>query len=179
MPVVRRARAFTLIETMIVVVVVGILALLATVSYRKWVRNSYMSEAANMLANIRMAEESFRAENGGYLQASPDLNTLYPAPAPAASFATEWGQPFASWPSLNVKPSGPVRFGYAVIAGTSAQTPPDVLVNGVSANYPSMAGQPWFIAKAVCDIDDDGAAPDTTIYAASGTNQLLFANEGR
>ena len=67
MPSVRRSRAFTLIELMFVVILVGVLAMIATVAYRKWVRSSYIGEAQNMLGNIRTAEEAFRAENTGYL----------------------------------------------------------------------------------------------------------------
>src|ERR1019366_3513006 len=63
----RDERAFTLIEAMVVVILVGILAVVAGLGYRRWVRSSYMGEAQDMLTNIRMAEETFRSENGAYL----------------------------------------------------------------------------------------------------------------
>jgi hypothetical protein len=41
-----------------------------------------------------------------------------------------------------------------------------------------MTGQPWYVAVAMCDLDSDGAPPDTTLYAVSGTNELFVNNEG-
>src|SRR5258708_39680807 len=92
MPIRRLGRAFTLIEAMIVVVIVGVLAPLATVAYRKWVQGSRLAEAQDLVASIRTAEESFRAENGGYLNVSKALGpgNDYPAATPG-SFKTGWG----------------------------------------------------------------------------------------
>ncbi len=183
MPVVRRARAFTLIEAMIVVVIVGILALVASVAYRKWVRNSYLGEAQDMLGNIRSAEETFRAENTGYLTISTDLtskSSLYPTTNPIGNQKTQWGSAPGAWASLNVNPSAPVRFGYAVVANNDGTVPlPAVTENGVAANLGTMQAQPWYAAVAICDIDSDGASPDTTIYAVSATNHLFMNNEGQ
>jgi type IV pilus assembly protein PilA len=182
MPVVRRARAFTLIEAMIVVIIVGVLALLAVIAYRKWILSSYMGEASDMLGNIRSAEETFRAENTGYLTVSTDLtskSSLYPTTNPVGNQKTAWGSAPGAWAVLNVNPSAPVRFGYAVIAnndGTAAL--PTVTQNGVAVSLGPMQGQPWFVAEAICDIDSAGA-PDTTIYAVSATNQLFTNNEGQ
>jgi prepilin-type N-terminal cleavage/methylation domain-containing protein len=192
MPVARRSRAFTLIEAMIVVVIVGVLAVLAAVAYHKWILSSYLGEAQDMLNNIRSAEETFKAENGGYLNVSTSLDTngtdtsgLYPSTHPMGNFSTGWGGPCGvcsggSWAALNVNPSGPVRFGYAVVAGATGSAPPDIPVNGAKQNTAAMSlGGPWFIAEAVCDVDSDGKSPDTMIFATSANNELLFNNEGQ
>src|SRR5277367_3194830 len=108
MPVVRRTRAFTLIEAMAVVVIIGILAVLASLAYHKWVLSSYVGEAQGMLGNIRSAEETFRAENGGYLNVSNDLSasSLYPSTTPTGDVKTAWGGACSgcsgSWAALNV-----------------------------------------------------------------------------
>jgi prepilin-type N-terminal cleavage/methylation domain-containing protein len=183
MPGVRRARAFTLIEAMIVVVIVGVLAVLATVAYRKWILSSYTAEAQDMLTNIRTAEESFRAENGGYLGVAPALSkaNLYPSTSPKATIKTAWGGTCAvagcnaAWATLNVAPNGPVRFGYTVVAGSAADTPPSPA--GI-ASLAGLAGQPWYVAEAICDVDEDTTTPDTTLYATSAGNQIVIINEG-
>jgi prepilin-type N-terminal cleavage/methylation domain-containing protein len=185
---VRSARAFTLIEAMIVVVMVGILALVAGVAYRKWVLNSHMSEAQDMVGNIRAAEETFRAENSGYLSVSSNLSTssLYPSTSPKESFVTGWGLPCGvctsptAWLALNVQPSGAVMFGYAVMADNSGvAAPPAISVNGSATSLASMAGQPWYVVEAVCDLDNDATTPSTTVYGLSATNHLLLSNEGQ
>jgi type IV pilus assembly protein PilA len=181
MPVVRRARAFTLIEAMVVVALVGILAVVAGVAYRKWVLNSYVGEAQGMLGNIRSAEETFRAENSAYLSVSTDLTTasLYPLTAPIGNLKTQWGANPGLWAALNVNPNGPVRFGYALIADNSGAAAPPAAINGTAVNLAAMQGQPWYVAEAICDLDSDSTTnPSTTVYAVSGTNQITVLNEG-
>src|ERR1700744_2833170 len=113
MPNVRRQRGFTLIEMMVVVMLVGVLAFIATLSYRRWVLNSRINEGQSMLQNIRIAEESFRSENTVYLQTEPGLTTTYPSTTPPGSKKTAWGNNPGSWAAINVQPAGPVYFGYA------------------------------------------------------------------
>jgi prepilin-type N-terminal cleavage/methylation domain-containing protein len=185
MPVSRRTRAFTLIETMIVVALIGILAVVATVAYRRWILSSYLNEAQGMLMNFRSAEEAFRAENGGYVNVAglPPSATLYPFATPTGSVKTEWGGTCtgcAGWQSLNIKPDGPVHFGYAIMAdNTGVTAPPSISAGGVSVSLATMKGQPWFIAEAVCDVDDDATTPSTTIYAISADNMLRTNNAGQ
>jgi prepilin-type N-terminal cleavage/methylation domain-containing protein len=179
-----RSRGFTLIELAIVVVLIGILSLLAGVAYRKWVLNSYINEATEMLSNIRNAEETFRSENGGYLDVSGGLTTLYPAATPTGNVKTAWGAACsackAPWTSINVAPSAPVRFGYAVTADNSTTTSPTgITADDKAVNTTSLVGQPWYAAVAVCDVNSDGATPNTTIYVLSGTNQFYYNDVGQ
>jgi prepilin-type N-terminal cleavage/methylation domain-containing protein len=182
MPDVRRSRAFTLIEAMVVVVLIGVLAVLASVAYRRWIRSSYLGEAHGMLANIRTAEEAFRAENSGYLPVSAALTALYPDAMPTEKTVTQWGggADAAKWAALNVNPNAPVRFGYAVLANNDLMTaPPAVSNNGAAVNLASLTGQPWFVATAVCDIDNDSSNAPTTLFAISGSNVIMVNNEGQ
>lgn len=180
-----RVRAFTLIEAMIVVVIVGVLALLATLAYRRWVHTASVAEAQEMVANIRSAEESFRVENGGYLGVSTGLGpgNDYPAATPGR-FRTAWGAACGvcvsagAWSALNIQPSAPVAFGYALLANNGAAPPASVsnaTANG-KALFPTAMTAPWYFVEA--DGDTDGNGVFTRVYGMSASNQIFIDNEG-
>jgi prepilin-type N-terminal cleavage/methylation domain-containing protein len=174
-----RTRAFTLIETMITVVLVGILAVLAIFGLKRWIRTAYLSEAQDMVSNIRAAEEAYRAENGVYLNVSNGLGvgSLYPAQTPGA-FKTGWGATCtwcaASWSNLSVEPKAPLEFGYAVMSETGTGYPTSVTVNGASITVPNTA--PSYAISAMADTNGDNTF--CTVYAFSSTNQLFVDREG-
>ena len=182
---VRSARAFTLIETMIVVTLVGILAVVATLAYQRWVRTAYLSEAQDMVNNIRAAEESFRAENGGYLGISAGLGPPsydYPAPTPG-KFKTAWGgtcagcAPGMQWSMLNIQPSAPLAFGYSVVASNATASAGFAFsVNGQALSVANGMPAPWYFVEA--DGDTDGNGVFTHVYGMSATNQIFIDNEG-
>jgi len=181
----RRPRAFTLIEAMIVVILVGILAVVATVAYRRWLQTAYLTEAQDMVGNIRSAEESFRAENGGYLGISAGLGPPhdYPASTPG-QFKTAWGGPCADcprlqWSALNVHSGAPLIFGYSVIAGDQTNPPSSIVitVNGSVVDLSAMYTAPWYIVEADGDTNGDGIF--CHVWGMSGTSQLMIDNEGQ
>jgi prepilin-type N-terminal cleavage/methylation domain-containing protein len=115
-------RGFTLIELGAVVVIVGVLATLAVVAYRRQIRSAQIAEATSMVLSIREAQERVKAETGVYLDISANKDALYPAPA--FEKATGWGAPCGSlcrqgraWTNLSLTVTEPVRFGYATVAG--------------------------------------------------------------
>src|SRR4051812_43469966 len=61
-----RMKGFTLIELMIVVVIVGILAVVAGTSYRKYQNKGRTAEVMAMFGEFRAKEEAFRAEFNTY-----------------------------------------------------------------------------------------------------------------
>jgi prepilin-type N-terminal cleavage/methylation domain-containing protein len=187
----RRDRAFTLIEAMVVVLIVSILSVLAVVGYRRWITASRMTEAQNLVSNIRSAEEAFKSENGGYLQvsiqyagaASPTPTLDYPAATPS-SFRTTWGAPCPSnicvksnsWALLGVQPNAPVVYGYAVVASNLATTTPnDILVNNKDTPMTGMKGAPWYVVEA--DGDPLATGTYTKIFGLSGNNELFINND--
>jgi prepilin-type N-terminal cleavage/methylation domain-containing protein len=187
----RRARGFTLIEAMIVVVVVGILATLAIVAYQHWVKTSYVAEAQDVVTNIRTAEEGFFGENGTYLDVSGAVGAghSYPLIHPGAS-KTAWGGACGgctspgtgNWNGLNVNPGAPVIFGYSVIAD-QAKAPTarlgTITVNGQPLDMTAMSnGAPWYFIEADANISGDNVN-FTHVYGMSGTNRLFIDGEGK
>jgi type IV pilus assembly protein PilA len=179
----RHRRGFTLIELMIVVVIVGILAMLAVVGYRKLVQSSHVSEATGMIQNIRVAQEAYHSETQQYANISNSPTAWYPA-APVYSVMTAWGLACSNctavnWTMLPLHVDGPVVFGYATTAGpaNTAITPPSVTVDGSTVTF-QVPTTDWYFVAAEADLD--GVAGTTTdVYGTSLSNQLLVSNEGQ
>lgn len=168
---------------MIVVAIVGVLAVLATVAYRRWTYSSWVAEATNMVSNIRSAEESFYSENGMYLNVSGSRTIFYPSQNPG-KFKTEWNVPGGcasctlpnGWETLNVHANGPVAFGYSVIAGdgqvVQASSIGTFTVAGKNFDYSGMINnRPWYFVEAKGNVSGDGVN-FTYVYGMSGTNQI-------
>jgi len=71
----RQNRGFTLVEMMIVVVIIGVLATLAVLGYRQIIQASHVSEATNMVQNIRVAQEAYHSETQQYASVSASIPT--------------------------------------------------------------------------------------------------------
>jgi type IV pilus assembly protein PilA len=171
---------------MIVVAIVGILATLAVVGYRKLINASHVTEATGMVQNIRVAQEAYHAETQQYANVSKSLTDYYPA-APVYQTVTAWGAQCtnctgqATWASLPVHVDGPVRFGYATVAGVANTAPPGpVTVNGSPLVFPPTPTSDWFIVAADGDLDGNATEPNNThVYASSWGNQIFVDREGQ
>ncbi|HLV20572.1 MAG TPA: prepilin-type N-terminal cleavage/methylation domain-containing protein [Polyangiaceae bacterium] len=175
----RRQRGFTLAELMVIVVIVGVLAAIGISLLRNHVFASRSSEALAMIQSIRAAEERWRAENQTYLDVSRgQIDALYPMASPGKTryhWVQSGGNDFDRWQLLNPTVSGPVQFGYAVVAGPPGA---DNLPNLGLADNPTWATptEPWYVIKAVGDADEDGVQ---AVFAASSfSSEVYRENEG-
>ncbi len=119
-------RAFTLIELMIVVVIIGVLAALATYSVRNYVNMSKTVEAREIVGKIMSAQEDYYSETQRYFDVTggTDTSDFYPADTTFdGSTKIQWGADdactansatcSANFKTLGVMVNQPVMFRYA------------------------------------------------------------------
>ena len=171
------ARGFTLIELMVVVVIVGVLAALAVVGYRKLVNSSHTSEATHMVQAIRVAQESYRAEAGAYANISTSMNGLCPVHAMGtkAPWDPSCNGGSATWSVLAVHADGPVLFKYATMAGKGGTSLPALPTGSTAGSLGGTPANDWFLVSAISDIDGNGV--NCVVVGTSWSNQIYVDRE--
>lgn len=177
-PAKKQARGVTLIELVIVVAMVGVLATLATVGYKRYLSSAKTGEATSMIGTIKSAQEAFKSETFRYLDASPDIGTPYPqgdlAQVGTSKYAWEDGAPSSvrrNMKTLGVSSSAPVYYGYATVAGSASEQLPDLPLDFETPDWPDPGG-PWYLAVAMADLDGDGTYSG---YASSSFTAQIAA----
>lgn len=178
----RRGAGFTLIELMIVVTIVGILATIGAVGYRKMVQAARTGEATHMIQAIRVAQESFRAETGSYAAISTNLDgTLCPVSTLTAS-KVPWNPDCSGgvgkWSLLPLHVDGPVLYRYTSVSGRAGEAAPaSPTPMGKAAEFGATAPtQDWFVSAAKADSDANGVY--CTVVGTSWSNALYVDYEG-
>jgi type IV pilus assembly protein PilA len=166
----QRERGFTLIELMVIVVIVGILASLATVGYRRYINEAKTSEAREIIGSIKGAQESYLDETFQYLTVSATIDTYYPRAIPEGKWKTQWGAAPDPFAPLGVRSDAPVYFGYSSIAGNGAA---GLLPGTGIAGFGTMpnTNRPQYLVKAACDIEPGGAV---TVYVSSNVQADIY-----
>lgn len=195
-----RRRGFTLVEVAVTVVIIGILAVIALVAYRRQIAATRTAEATRMITNIRGGQEAHKAEKGVYAHVSSNITAFYPNATPGANL-TQWGGPCTNcaggdvngWDKINVHSDGPVIFGYATTAGIgggsrsgsgpflmgpSTPTIGDSEIDTAITSQAAVIGptDPMFIALAEADTNEDGTK--CHVLGLSHSNHVVVSNEG-
>jgi len=156
---------------MVVVVIMGVLATLASYGVRKYLLEAKRSEAVGMLTQIRSAEEAYRDERFVYLGRN-DFTMWTPTNTPGGS-KNGWlsgpdDQMRQMFAQLGVMPDGAVEYSYAVVAGTVGSAIPAIPMT-LPAAVPAPTG-PFYIAMGMADLNNDGRY--TYAIAFSDTNTV-------
>jgi len=174
-----RQAGFTLAELLAVVVMIGILATIAAVSYRRYMTSVKVAEATAMVGNIRAAQENYRSETMRYLNVSGE-QAWYPA-APNKN-KRAWDFPshadYNNWRQLGVRSDGPVYFGYVTYAGLAGTDVTEPTGTTATFNFPEAdeITEPWYIIQAAGDLDGDGVR--CYVVGSSFTGEIYVENEG-
>jgi type II secretory pathway pseudopilin PulG len=177
---------------MVVVSIISVLATLAMVSFRKITQSSHVSEATNMVQNIRVAQESYHSETQQYANISTGFPSgtggatgvaLYPWQS-LYGHVHGWGAPCTAgcnmdWSVLPLHVDGPVIFGYATVAnGPGTAFPQAVTVNGIAIGNVAPGASDWYGIAAEADLDGNTATV-TDVFSFSWSNQVFISNEGQ
>ncbi len=170
-------RGFTLVELLAVIAMIGVLAAIATVGYRKYLHGSHTAEAKAVISAIRVAEESARAETMQYMDCG---NQWYPS-APTGN-KWHWHNPghptYATcWRPLNVINDSPTLYGFVVRAGAAGGAVPAVQAAGWAAPpaWPAAPSEPWFTIEAIGDVDANGV--QSRFVSSSFNGEIYVENE--
>lgn len=186
----------TLVELMIVVVILGILAAIATISYRGWIGRARLSEASAILAELSSREQLYYSEVGAFVPARGDDNLTMPSPNEAGSAFAPIDPNSATFESVRtptVLPGSGVagwrRIGarirwnalyctYLVNAGLASQAPPGPVGTQLWSSTPAV---PWYYVVAACNTRGAVGYPnnETVLVITYDSPGLRTLNEGK
>ncbi len=148
-------QAFTLIELMIVVAIIGILAAIAIPNFMTYQAKARQSEAKVGLGGIFTTATSFFAENGTFTVSSASVLGYQPAGNPKYSFLY----------------AGTTANFIINVGQTAVQCPAASWIPGTPANTPAAVTTGGFTAGAIGNIDGDPTCDEWTI-----NDQRLLVN---
>ena len=157
---------------------IGILAAIALVGYRRYLNASKTANAKAVISAIRIAEEGFRAETLTYANCSANLLDFYPLQTAPSGKKVQWRNDahpdWPCWSQLNVQVDSPTTFRYAVVAGAPGAQPPQPNVAIWNAVWPNPTTEPWFVVQAMGDADNDG---QRSVLVSSSFNGEIYVED--
>jgi type IV pilus assembly protein PilA len=187
-----RARAFTLMELMIVVVIMGVLATLAIYSMTGYIQNSKTAEAREVLLGIMAGQDAYKGEVGNYLDVTGAISsaTFYPHdPTFNGKRVIQWGAPdtcavgavpcLDNFNALGVVVNTPVMFRYAstTVATGTAPSVPATFASGFNTGNVTTP-LPGYVVLAVSDLEGSGDGSYTAVVGSNLQSTLHFENVG-
>ena len=172
-----------MVELLAVVAMIGILSAVAVVGYRRYLNAAKTSDAKAVIAAIRVAQESFRAETMVYANCSANLLAWYPLASGPNGQKVLWRNPanpqWPCWSQLNVQVDTPTTFRYATVAGAPGAAPPAPNITA-PLTWPNPTTEPWYVVQAVGNADGVGACPSTqcsVLVSSSFNGEIYVENE--
>ncbi len=172
--------AFTLIELMIVVAIIGVLAATAISNFRQFQLRSKISEARTNLAAIATAQHAYFGENGQYVPAGAT------PVAPPTPVRRVWaGGGIAQFDVFGFAPEGTVFFVYGVdvdatagafTAGAAGDLDGDLVLNEFGYVHPlpgAVAGPASTVAPACVGIGIYDPASAMGVFDTVGACTLV------
>ena len=192
---------FTLVELLIVVAILGLLASLATVGYRRYVGRARLTEAVTLLSEMASKEQIYFLEFGMYLPLRADnVITLPSANEGAAAFYPS-NPTTANFESTRTAVTSRTRRLADRLALHGLRPREQALyctymVNAGGNGHPSPAGAtygpgllgvltptspPWFYGLAVCNLTGAAGFPNgaTVMGISSNRSALRTFNDGQ
>lgn len=124
-------------------------------SFRRLFPGCKVLESTYVLQSIRSAEESFRAENLGYVDVSRSGSYVPQNVAACTSsfpkHSIRWGASvadFEQWEQLGLTFDGGLRYGYRVRAGDAGAIPPQPDGCDISSWPSKPLREVWYVAEA-------------------------------
>jgi type IV pilus assembly protein PilE len=122
----RRARGFSLIELMIVIVIVGVLSAIAWPSYQQYVQRSNRAAAQSFMMTIAQRQEQYILTNRSYASTIAALNLTQP-PETNGRYSFDFESTTASTYVVRATPQGtqsvPGKFDVLTLSSTGAKLP--------------------------------------------------------
>jgi prepilin-type N-terminal cleavage/methylation domain-containing protein len=199
----RRSQAgFTLVELLIVVAILGLLAALAMVGYRRYIARARVTEATTLLAEMATKQQVYFLEFGSYLplradnvvtlpSANENVGAFYPSDPSAATFnstriAVDVSNP-AGWPtawrSVGLRPRETQLYcTYLLNAGRAGDPAPAGTTYAAGLLGPLTATSPaWFYALGACNLNGAAGWPAAvSVFGISSTRAALSSyNDGQ
>lgn len=170
---------FSLVELIVVVVIIGILATLATYGYGKWIGRARRSEAVALLAEMSAKEQVYLMEFGAYVPLRADnTNTInevasawYPIAPDNANFESKrtatsiangalWP---VRWRSVGLRPRTQQLYCTYILnagPGNGAAIPAAATFGTRLLTAPGVTNRPWFYALAACNFSRTPGLPN-------------------